>query len=240
MKKFILSTLLATFVVAVIVAACLANYFCSSLSLNSSLSGSGVYAVAEECYLVCVSKSQNKLEAETLAGDCINEGSAGYIFKYGDYFYVVHSAYEKQNDSTLMVEHLKKQGIASEILNLSFPKIFVEEELSQEKRNLLQEVLNGFFSSFRSLCDLAVGSSTKVYSIGEITDKLQKLAAKVETLQKRFAEKFDVGSAKLLSIGEYLSDEVECIMLAQPTEKDLNYRAIELVDIYRNMCEELG
>lgn len=240
MKKVFLYASISIFISAVIACAYIANYFCSTLSLGSDMSGSSVYAVAEECFIVCLNKSQSRLEAETISGDCLDTGSSGYIFNFDGYFYVVHSACEKQNDSFLVTEHLKKRGIPSEVLCLSFPKIFIEEELSQEKRNLLQDVLNSFFSSFRYLCDLAVGTATNTYPTKDVSEKLQKLSTKIELLQKKFATNFDIASPRLLAIGEYLADEVECVMLAHPTEKDLNYRAIELIDIYRNMCTELA
>lgn len=240
MKKILLYASISIFVSAIIACACLANYFCSSLSVNSSATGGGVYAVAEECFIVCLNKSQNRLEAETIAGDCLDAGSSGYIFNFDGYFYVTHSVCEKQNDSFLVTEHLKKRGISSEVLCLSFPKIFIEEEFSQEKRNLLQDVLNSFFSSFRYLCDLAIGTATNTYPTKDVSEKLQKLSTKIEALQKKFAANFDIASPRLLAVGEYLADEVECVMLTHPTEKDLNYRAVELIDIYRNMCEELA
>lgn len=240
MKKFVLSALLATFVVAIVVAGCMVNYFNSSLALQANLSNSGVIAVKEECYFVCLNKSQSKLEAETIAGDCLDGKSAGYVFYQNGYFYVVHSAYEKQNDAHLVSEHLKKSRIESEILCLSFPKIAIEEEFSQDSHNVLQEAMNSFFASFRSLSDLSTGLSTKVYSESEVGERLQKLSAKVAALQKKFDSAFETGSPKLISIGQYLADEVECLMLTEAVERDINARAIELVEIYKNMCEELA
>lgn len=239
MKKVLLSAIVGVIAAVVVATGCLANYFCSSLVLNSTSSNSTVFAVEVECFLVCLNKSQSQLEAETIAGDCLDSG-AGYVFKNGGYFFVVHSAYEKQNDAHLVSEHLKKCGIDSEILSLTFPKIFVDEDFSQESQNVLRSSLNSFYGSFRSLCDLAVGLSTQVYSINDVDVKLQKLGQKIESLQKKYDATFQVGSPKLISIGQYLADEVECVMLAKPVERDLNYRAVELVEIYKNMCEELG
>lgn len=240
MKRIVLYVSLAVFIVAIVIAGCMVNYFNSSLALQANMSNSGVVATKEECYFVCLNKSQSKLEAETIAGDCQDANSAGYVFGREGYYYVVHSAYEKQNDAHLVSEHLKKLGIESEILCLSFPKIAIEEEFSQENRNVLQETMNSFFASFRSLSDLAVGLSTKVYSENEVSEKLQKLCAKVASLQKKFDSTFETGSPKLISIGQYLADEVECLMLTTATERDINARAIELVEIYKNMCEELA
>lgn len=240
MKRLLFSLLLSISTIAIIAAACIANYFCSTLSLNSYSTKSGVISAKEECFLVCINKSQNQLEAETIADDYSDASCTGYVYKNGEYFYVVHSAYNKQNDAYLVSEHLKKLGMQTEILNLSFPSIIVNEEFSQEHHNLLLQTLSSFFSSFRSLSDMAVGISTNVYSTEQITDKLLKLCTKLENLQKTYSLTFETGSPCTISIGQYLADEVECVMMTKPVERDINSRAIELVEIYQNMCEELS
>lgn len=240
MKKIVSYALIGFFIVSIIAAAFAANYFCSSLSLNSISSSNGVLTAKEDCYFVYLNKSQNQLEAETIASDYLDGTCAGYVLKNDEYYYVIHSAYEKQNDAFLVSEHLRKSNIESEILVINLPKIIIEEEFSQEDHILLQEVLNSFFSSFRYLSDLAVGISTKVYQQNDASEKLEKITSKLITLQKNFDVAFETGSPKLLSIGQYLADEVECVMTTKVTESNLNFHAIELIEIYKNMCDEFN
>lgn len=240
MKKDFKIVLIVLALVVVLTAGCIANFFSSSLFIGAaSFNGGGVYAMAEECFLVYLNKSQNSHEAEVIAGDFVDAGNAGYIFKHGDYYYAVHSAYANKNDATLFAEHLKKGGIQSEILQLSFPKIFIEEDLSAENRNLLSEALNSFFAAFKALSDISVGFSTNAYSLDDVNQKLQKLCDRTASLQKKYAETFKNTSAKLTALGEYLADELECLMLTKTSESDLNYHGIELIEIYQNMIQEL-
>ncbi len=234
-RKVIKIALLAIALFLIVCGASLANYFCSSLYISTNQNNSGAIASLDSsAYLISVAKSQSELSASALANDY--ENACGYIWKDGEYYHVIHSAADKENDATLIKNALEKNGISAEIISLSFAHFKLEEGLSNEQLICANEALSSFMQSFRLLSDIAVGLDTNVYSHATATEKLSKLKERITNLELNYRHTFsDCPAEPSTALGQYLADQLESISLSQPQSKSLKYHAIEILEIYKNM-----
>lgn len=230
------------FVVMLICASVVANYFCSSLYIGSAQNYSGQFTfLSNECYLLSVTKSQSELEAQTLAADYTQFGASGYIWKQDDYYHVIYSAHEKQNDASLLQNALKDKLINCEIIKITFPSFIFEDDFTATQHAVLQQASNSFLQTFRTLSDLAVGIETDVYTNAVVEEKLQKLQTSLQQICENYNDEFSKNAQnKIISLGEYLSDELESVMLSTINNVSLKYHAVEILDIYKNMCYEFN
>lgn len=240
-KKLTLA-LLTLLLLIVICAGVLTNYFCSTLFIGEMQIASGKFTVPQnEAYLVAVAKSQNSLEAQALAADYASQGCSGYIWQQDGYFHVVFSAHEKQNDATLIKEKLQENDIKSHILKVNFASYSISEELSTKNHSILQQASSSFFSTFRTLCDLAVGLESNVYAAQAVQEKLLSLQENIKQISQQFQQIFASSqNPQMLSLGEYIADQLECVMLSRNNNLSIKYHAVQLLDIYRNMTQEFN
>lgn len=233
---------LVLIVALVICASVVANYFSSSLFIGSAQNYSGGFtAQANECYLISIAKSQSELEAKTLAGDYEECGAAGYIWKQNEYYHVIFSAHENQNDASLVQEALQERLLKTQIIKVILPPYSFEGDFTASQHAILQHSASSFMQSFRTLADLAVGIETNVYSNSTVQEKLQKLQNSANSLCEEFNSEFANSSQnKIVALGEYLADQLETIMLTNVSAANIKYHAVEILDIYKNMCTEFN
>lgn len=117
-----------------------------------------------ELHLLCVGKSQNELAAKALAPDYQKLGAGGYIWKNGDYFYIVASAYLNKNDADLVQTNLKNSDIDCEIFSVNFKGLSVCGSFSSLEKKVLQKALNISFQSYQNLFDASISLDTGVYN----------------------------------------------------------------------------
>lgn len=216
----------------------LASYFSSSLyaGLEQNTSGT-LQATQSYAYLVSVTKSQSALEAKALSKDI---PCSGYIWKEGDYYHVIHSAYSQENDATRVVSALEKAGQTAEMIKVTFPPICIEAPLSNEQHTLIMEAATSFMQAFKNINDIAVGLETSVYSEQDAIEKLSKIKERASKLQTNFSQTFnDFENEKVTALGEYLADLLECICLTSPAASEIKYCSVEILEIYKNMTAEL-
>ena len=238
-KKKILIIFIVLFILACFVAMSVASFFSSSLSIIGEVTPQGTIGALEtNFYLVCPAKSQLEREAEILAKD--TPDSSGYIWKNGEYYYVVYGAYENKNDATLVIKQLEKQQTNCELLEIYFNQILIDEDFSVDQRNLLVSTYSMFLTSFRLLSDLAIGQQTAVYSTAYSQEKLDGLIEKLEKNADLFESAFTNNSSyKINETIEYFSDLIETVCMTKPEIQDLKYNSIEILEIYKNLCEDL-
>ncbi len=235
-KKIIGLLSFSLFWIASILTFSLVGYFSSSLSIDFAGNHNLPITKQIEIYLVCFAKSRVKAEAEMLNLDYTT--GAQYVLKSGEYYYVVHSAYENENDAMMIIKNFEKKLLKAELHVISFPDIFVKESFSQEQRNLVAESFTLFLESFRSLSDLAVGFSSGVYDETYIKEKLQNLKNKIEKHNEKYYKTFSTtNDPETIAIGEYLADLLEATCLA--SSDSLWHTSIELLEIYSNLTKDM-
>ncbi len=217
-----------------------ASYFCSSLYLQDFLASQKITGAMEtKLYLVYLAKSQLKNEADLLSTDY--EIGAKYVWQEKQYYFVVHSAYENENDAQLVVKKLESQLIDAKMIEIKFPEIYFEEMFSQNERNLVIEVLSEFFITFRFTSDLAVGLQTSVYSSEYVIDKLETQTKKLEKIKSTYYETFkDNYDNKLIILSEYFADMLEVVSISDYSYNALLKTSIEILEIYKNLAYELN
>lgn len=235
-KKILISLSLILLCSVSILAFTLAGYFSSSLSIDYA--GNQNLPIAKNCrfYLVCLAKSRVQSEAFLLSQDYTT--GAQYVLKSGEYYYVVHSAYENENDATKVIKNFEKKLQDAELHVLSFPEVFIEEAYTQNQRNLVAESFTLFTESFRVSSDLAIGLNSGVYDETFVKEKLQTLKNKIEKHNEKYYQCFlNSNAPKSICIGEYLADILETISLTSTST--LWHTSIEILEIYSNLIKEL-
>lgn len=234
-KKLYLIILIIFIIIAAITTMSLASFFCSSLYIDVAQNTALPAANFEnKAYLVSVAKSQSELAAEALAAD--HENAAQYIWKEGDYFYVIYCGADKENDANLIKNALEKSGLEVQILPITFSQFSLEEGLSAQQQSLASEAISSFMQSFKKLNDIAVGLDTNVYSLASATDMLSKLKEKLTNLESKYRNMFASTSASsATALGQYLADELESVSLTEVSPQSLKYHSIEILEIYKNM-----
>ena len=240
-SKFKIITLLTLFL-SILGVIFTANYFSTALYMGAELNHKTLEHFKEvEIYVVSLAKTQNINSATVISKDYEDINASGYIWQIGDYYHIVYNIYETENESKLVKENLEKQNIECNTIKIKLSGFVINEEVSTEEHNIIQESVNSFFYSYRIMKDASVGKEKNVYDDNTINEKLKNLKNKVETLVKKFNDTFKTTvNNKIITLGEYLADELESIMLTSSKNIDLKYHAIEILDIYKNMSIEFS
>ena len=116
-------------------------------------------------YFISLSKSQLENSAYSLAGDYQKLGAGGYVWKYQDYYHVIASCYEKENDAVLVQNNIKlNQNLDSEIFSVDFTPLSFAGDYEQEQKKVLAKSLKSFYITYQSLYDIAISLDTNVYN----------------------------------------------------------------------------
>ena len=199
--------------------------------------------------MLSLSKSQVESEAKSIAPDYRKIGAGGFIWKNGEYYYVVSSAYANKNDAELVQNSIKlNQNLESEIFTIKFKSYSINGSFNGEEKKVIQKTLNGCQTFYTSLYDIAISLDTGVYN--EISAKLavnnasQTLAttyANFNTLYpnspsspyneiNKLNEKAVILSQKLSS-GERISAD-------QTYSSLIKYRYLETLSLFYNFINE--
>lgn len=238
-KKTFLITLSSLLLVVCLI---VANYL-SLMLIKTNSSADSVSSNEFEIYMLSLSKSQVENEAKSLAPDYRKIGAGGFIWKKGDYYYVVSSAYANKNDAELVQNSIKlNQNIKSEIFSVKFKSYSLNGYFSGEEKKVIQKALNSCQLFYTTVYDIAISLDTGVYN--EISAKLAVNDAS-HTLATTYANfntlypvtpsspyndinKLNENAVKLaqkLSSGERLSD-------GQTYSSLIKYRYLEILDLY--------
>ena len=158
-KKIFLSISVAFFFVTGIFCATLFSSFV--LPTSTQISGQ-IKSNEFEIHFLALNKSTLSSSASSLAKDVQSLGGGGYVWKNGEYFYVVSSAYTNKNDAILVQNNLKASAIESEIFSVKFEGIVINGTFTNEERIVLSKALSALYEYYKKLYDIV--TAMKKYS----------------------------------------------------------------------------
>lgn len=116
-------------------------------------------------YFISLSKSQLENSAYSLASDYQKLGAGGYVWKNQDYYHIIASCYEKENDAILVQNNIKLNlNLDSEIFSVEFTPLSYAGDYEQEQKKVLAKSLKTFYITYQSLFDIAISLDTNVYN----------------------------------------------------------------------------
>ena len=115
-------------------------------------------------YCISVAKSQLESEAKTLAEDSVKTNSGGYVWKKGNYFHVIASAYKNKNDAVLVSTALSNNKIQNEIIEFKYNELRITtSNLSNEQSLFFNKAIKFFTNCYQELFDVSVCIDTQLY-----------------------------------------------------------------------------
>jgi len=140
-------------------------------------------------YCIATAKSQLESEAESLAVDSMKTNSGGYVWKQGNYYYVISSAYENKNDATLVKTALSNNDITSEIIEFKFDEIDLSSlNLStHDEKDTFINSLRLFKNCYSELFDISVCLDTKLYDEKKALLEINTIQSKASEQSKNFS-----------------------------------------------------
>lgn len=202
-----------------------------------------VSSSAFELHFLTLSKSQVEKESVSHASDYRSIGAGGFVWKNGDYYYVVSSAYANKNDADLVQNSIKlNQNLESEIISVKFKSIQLNGSFDGDQKKILLRALSSCQTYYNAIYDIAISLDTGVYN--EISAKLAVNSAH-NTLATTYADFSTIYPSTLNSPLKDLSSLLEkaskisqklCtgekISKEQTYSSLLKYRYIEMLKLY--------
>lgn len=237
--------LIASFVcLSLIACLVIANFVASSLIPTAKVITSAKSSPFE-LYMISLSKSQVKSEAETLAKDYQQIGAGGYIWQIDEYYHVISSAYSNKNDAVLVQNSVKNKGIESELVKVSFPSIEIKGDFSESESKILNKSLSCFQSYYLSLYDISISYDTLVYNeisarlaINNAHSTLSSTLADFETIFADACEIEPLNSFHNLLENALSSSKSLCSAIPLFPEQTysslIKYRYLEILYLYKN------
>lgn len=149
----------------------IAEIFSRYILPSSTQVSNNLTSPSGKLYFISLAKSQVESEAKALAGDYQKLGAGGFVWKADEYFHVVASCYEKENDAQLVQNNIKTNlNLDSQVFTVDFCGISLSGEYEAEQKKVLSRALKIFYTTFQELFDIAVSLDTNVYN--EISARL--------------------------------------------------------------------
>ncbi len=166
-KKTFIIVLLSLFFISCLIIA----FYLSNIIIRTDNNSDSVKSNSFELYLLSLSKSQLEKEAITISGDYQKIGAGGFIWKDGEYYHVISSAYVNKNDAILVQNSIKtNQSIDSEIITVKFKEKEILGTFTNEEAKVLTKALNCYQEYYLNIYDIAISLDTSVYN--EISARL--------------------------------------------------------------------
>lgn len=182
-KIFVLLLSIACIAVCVLLASVLSSAITVSGS-TSSYDGFEIYAISLGSYT-------SKQAAEATEEDVMQRGGAGYIYKKNEIYYVLASAYERENDAKLVKENLAASNNTCTIMKIEISAPDLSKTSSSSQAKSFLSALGEIKNSVLKLYDVSVALDTK--AVDETKAKIQIIEIK-GNLEKEF-EKLSRGSS---------------------------------------------
>lgn len=184
-KIFVLLLSIACIAVCVLLASVLSSVITvSGLTSTSSYDGFEIYAISLGSYT-------SKQAAEATEEDVMQRGGAGYIYKKNEIYYVLASAYERENDAKLVKENLAASNNTCTIMKIEISAPDLSKTSSSSQAKSFLSALGEIKNSVLKLYDVSVALDTK--AVDETKAKIQIIEIK-GNLEKEF-EKLSRGSS---------------------------------------------
>lgn len=188
---------------------CLGIVFCISLtsiffslsnSQKSSDSAASLSSVSFNIFFLSLNKCQNENEAISLGKDVMTNDDAGYVLENNNNFYVISSAYENENDSTLVKNKLEKENKITEIIKISFPSIKIASTYSNKERDVISNALNSFHNAYSLLYDSAISLDNKLTNETNTSLNINSIISKFNKTKDNFDTLFAKSDLNFISI----------------------------------------
>ncbi len=163
MKKF---SILSLFVVIVGILVCVSSAYLLStaiLSANIFQNNSSASFDKQIVYAISMDKSETKESLSDKIKELQSQNGAGYIYESENFFYVIASLYENQNDAEKVKSNLETSGVSAEILKIELSEIKIKGNFSAERKEILNKCLRADFDTFKVLYDVAISLDTNVF-----------------------------------------------------------------------------
>lgn len=230
--------------VSIVLVACLiiANYLSIYLLQAGGISDE-VTVPEVEIHMLSLSKSKVEKEAKSIAPDYQEIGAGGFIWKKGEYFHVISSAYLNKNDAELVRNSIKlNQNIDSEIFTIKFPAFSIKGSFTGDEKKVVTKALLSAQSFYTSIYDIAVSIDTGVLSeisaklsVNNTINNISTTYANFETLYPNAItnpmKELSAYLKSLLKITQQLASD-ERISTAQTYSSHLKYRYLEVLNAY--------
>lgn len=165
-KSLIIIFLSLFFLVCLIIA-----FFLSNFLVRADNSSESVKSNSFELHLLSLSKSKLEKEALAISGDYQKIGAGGFVWKDGEYYHVVSSAYANKNDAILVQNSIKtNQSIDSEIISIKFEEKQILGTFTSEETKVLTKALNSYQEYYLNIYDISISLDTAFYN--EISARL--------------------------------------------------------------------
>lgn len=219
-----------------------AGNFSGLFSSSSKISSYNIYAIS-------MFQSSILSSAEESANQIKTQGGAGYIYNDSSVYYVLASAYEKQNDAELVKENLMSSGYTPTIITIFIPEITITSNLNANEKTALNSALNIFKTTYQQLYDLSINLDTFLKDETECKVLLNDIASNVSKVKTTFDGTFNSKlTNSILNVKlklESLSNSIATLLEYTSTSSvsfnsKLKYTYIETLNLNKTLCKEIN
>lgn len=219
-----------------------AGNFSGLFSSSSKISSYNIYAIS-------MFQSSILSSAEESANQIKTQGGAGYIYNDSSVYYVLASAYEKQNDAELVKENLISSGYTPTIITIFIPEITITSNLNANEKTALSSALNIFKTTYQQLYDLSINLDTSLKDETECKVLLNDIASNVSKVKTTFDGAFNSKlTNSILNVKlklESLSNSIATLLEYTSTSSvsfnsKLKYTYIETLNLNKTLCKEIN
>lgn len=219
-----------------------AGNFSGVFSSSSKISSYNIYAIS-------MFQSSILSSAEESANQIKTQGGAGYIYNDSSVYYVLASAYEKQNDAELVKENLISSGYTPTIITIFIPEITITSNLNANEKTALSSALNIFKTTYQQLYDLSINLDTSLKDETECKVLLNDIASNVSKVKTTFDGAFNSKlTNSILNVKlklESLSNSIATLLEYSSTSSvsfnsKLKYTYIETLNLNKTLCKEIN
>ncbi len=219
-----------------------AGNFSGLFSSSSKISSYNIYAIS-------MFQSSILSSAEESANQIKTQGGAGYIYNDSSVYYVLASAYEKQNDAELVKENLISSGYTPTIITIFIPEVTITSNLNANEKTALSSALNIFKTTYQQLYDLSINLDTSLKDETECKVLLNDIASNVSKVKTTFDGAFNSKlTNSILNVKlklESLSNSIATLLEYTSTSSvsfnsKLKYTYIETLNLNKTLCKEIN
>ena len=245
------STIFPLFVVIICLAlsVTLADLFSSVLTVGLFSSDSKTNQ-SFEIYAVSLLNTQVKTEANEFAKTVQTQGGSGYVWMNGNSYHVFASAYEQENDATLVRDNLLAQSVSSETIKLTFLNPNFKEEYSNEEMAELGRATTIYKTTFKKLYDVSVSLDTALLNETQAKLEVGKLLSEITKGRSDFETLFSAKkNSETVCIGVKYKDLLSCVQKLSDGEKLSEFQTysslvkwtyVKALSIYSELANELA
>lgn len=214
--------------------------------LSSALTVSGGMNLATSfnnfsVYCISLGEYTSISQANSKADESMKKGSGGFVYKKDNLYYVLASAYEKENDAKLVSENLAESGITNKILVIKINKPPLEEVSDENQQKNFYQALFQLKTSYLNLYDISVSLDTN--SLDETKAKIETIGVKGEL--EKVLQKTNRGNSSIDGIYYQMIkntyNEIEELLESLKDYENINGITLsaKIKNVYLNIIEKI-